>query len=100
MANQPAEQNRIGIRTFIRRWGWTLCFLLWGCSLVPDFQQPTLALPATWTGASGTQPNPSPVPSTWWNEFASPELTKLVNSGLSGNFNLQATVARIDEARG
>jgi NodT family efflux transporter outer membrane factor (OMF) lipoprotein len=44
--------------------------------------------------------NAVPVRGGWWRSFGSPELTGLMDRSLTGNLNIQAAVARIDEARG
>ena len=40
------------------------------------------------------------VRSGWWRSFGSAELSALVKRSLTANYNLQAAIARIDEARG
>ncbi|QNP51320.1 hypothetical protein H9L05_14810 [Hymenobacter qilianensis] len=35
----------------------------------------------------------------WWTVFNDPELTKLAEQTLGGNFSLKSAVARVDEAR-
>jgi NodT family efflux transporter outer membrane factor (OMF) lipoprotein len=40
------------------------------------------------------------VRTSWWRSFGSPELSRLAEKSLTGNYNLQAAVARIEEAHG
>src|SRR5258708_2747602 len=71
-----------------------------GCSLVPGYQQPVTSVPEGWA-TPGTSSGPTvAVDPTWWRSFGDPELAALMDRALAGSFNLQAAVARIDEARG
>jgi NodT family efflux transporter outer membrane factor (OMF) lipoprotein len=58
-------------------------------------------MPASWSGATnnGLQ-DAVPVQSGWWQSFKNPELSALEERSLAANYNLQAAVARIEEARG
>ncbi len=72
-----------------------------GCSLVPNYARPDPAIPGNWSGtANNGLENAVAVRSGWWRSFGSPELSKLVEQSLSANYNLQAAVARIEEASG
>jgi NodT family efflux transporter outer membrane factor (OMF) lipoprotein len=75
--------------------------LLAACSLVPKYARPDPTLPAAWSGAS-TEGQQTAVAARgmWWESFGSPELSALVDRSLTANYNLQAAVARIEEARG
>jgi outer membrane protein, multidrug efflux system len=71
------------------------------CSLVPEYVRPSPALPASWSGAANNGVRDAiPVESGWWRSFGSPELSTLEERSLTVNYNLQAAVARIEEARG
>jgi NodT family efflux transporter outer membrane factor (OMF) lipoprotein len=72
--------------------GW---LLLGGCSLVPSYSQPDVAVANAWDGNQTAAANGGP----WWEEFHSPELNALVAQGLSANYTLKAAVSRIDEAK-
>jgi NodT family efflux transporter outer membrane factor (OMF) lipoprotein len=76
------------------------CLIAAGCSLVPDYHRPDSGVPATWDSALGEQAHQVPAQGAWWDSFESPELDGLMQQSLSGNFNLQAAVARIAEAQG
>ena len=52
-----------------------------------------------WSSNQGLQ-NAIAVRSGWWRSFGSAELSTLVEHSLTTNYNLQAAIARIDEARG
>ena len=65
--------------------------------MTPAYRRPDPKLPAAWSsGASGA----ASANATWWRTFGSAELDGLVTRSASGNFDLRAAVARIDEARG
>ncbi|MFQ6347579.1 efflux transporter outer membrane subunit [Pseudomonas sp. R11F] len=75
---------------------WLVGLLLSGCSMVPDYQTPTLPLAAQWdAGASASAAQGG----RWWREFHSAELDQLIARGLAANYTLKAAVSRIDEAR-
>lgn len=75
--------------------------LLGGCSLVPEYHRPEPAMPSAWnTEAPAGDAKAVGVHGGWWRDFGSEELTALVDRSLTGNYSLQAAVARVDEARG
>ncbi|MDB5979542.1 MAG: ttgC [Pseudomonas sp.] len=73
--------------------GW---LLLGGCSLVPAYRQPSVAVAPAW---DGSQAEVAAAGGPWWEEFHSQELNALVSQGLTGNYTLKAAISRIDEAR-
>lgn len=76
-------------------WGIGL-LLLCGCSMVPEYQTPTLSLASQWSsGRSVTAAQGG----LWWREFHSAELDQLIDRGVTANYTLKAAVSRIDEAR-
>lgn len=85
------------VKTPVRRWPWlALVAVLGGCSLVPGYQAPELPLAERW---DATQPVAAAAGGQWWQAFGSAELNALLNRGLSHNYDLQAALSRIDEAR-
>ncbi|NVZ18901.1 efflux transporter outer membrane subunit [Pseudomonas costantinii] len=75
---------------------WLVGLLLSGCSMVPDYQTPSVPLASQWeTG----QPAQAPAGGAWWREFHSAELDQLIARGLATNYTLKAAVSRIDQAR-
>ncbi|GAB2465571.1 RND transporter [Hymenobacter qilianensis] len=81
-----------------------------GCTRAPRYQAPDVASPPAWKNApqAAAAPLPAPAPATvaqqpaipaWWTVFNDPELTKLAEQTLGGNFSLKSAVARVDEAR-
>lgn len=78
-----------------------LCLVSAGCSLVPGYRRPQTDPAAAWNTATGTTSATAvAVRGAWWRRFASPELDRLMARSLSGNFSLQAAVARVAEAEG
>jgi NodT family efflux transporter outer membrane factor (OMF) lipoprotein len=72
-----------------------------GCSLVPEYLRPDPPMPPAWSGAANNERKEAvPAQSGWWQSFSSPELSALEERSLASNYNLQAAVARIEEARG
>ena len=74
-----------------------LLLSLAGCSLIPDYQRPGVAVPAQWSPQ--TAPTTDLTPDAWWTTFASPALDELVDQALAANQDLAAGVARIRQAR-
>jgi NodT family efflux transporter outer membrane factor (OMF) lipoprotein len=75
--------------------------LLAGCAVGPDYQSPTVALPATFKGAAevANRAAPQPAPSlyTWWQGFDDPELNHVIDIALAQNLDLAQAMARVDE---
>lgn len=70
-----------------------------GCSMVPDYAPPTLAMPGAYQGpASDTGVEANNI--EWWKNFQSDELDSLMMRALSDNLDIAAALARIDQARG
>lgn len=74
-----------------------LAAALAGCqALGPDYARPDANLPGAYTEAADTAQ--APVQSDWWKLFKDPVLDDLVDRALNRNFDLQAAVARVEEA--
>lgn len=70
--------------------------LLSGCSFIPEYERPVLDTPAAWSEAKGT---PTAIARDWWKNFNSAELDALMAQALSANNDLNAALARVDQAR-
>ncbi len=80
--------------------------LLAGCTVGPDFQQPSLWSPGSWFS---TRPNPArleasmpvaePVDAEWWTRFNDPILTGLVRRVAAGNLDVRTSAVRLLESR-
>ena len=70
-----------------------------GCArFSPDYQRPTVDLPAGWAAAPGGTPA-APAAAQWWKIYGDAELERLIEEALAHNANLSLAVARVDEAR-
>ena len=76
----------------------TLTLALAGCAaLGPDYQRPAGTLPGAYSEA-GRAEAPAPVERDWWKLFKDPVLDDLMAKALGANLDLQAAVARVEEA--
>ncbi|MGO4475057.1 efflux transporter outer membrane subunit [Massilia sp. 2TAF26] len=76
-----------------------VCAALAGCAGRGPIAEPPpkVDLPAAWTAAGA--PNHQEWPDkNWWQRFGSPELTRLVDEGQSGNLELAGALARVRQA--
>jgi multidrug efflux system outer membrane protein len=70
-----------------------------GCGTRPPIAEapPKVEMPAGWT-AAGTPDQQAWPDKHWWQRFGSPELTRLVDEGQSGNLELAGALARVRQA--
>jgi multidrug efflux system outer membrane protein len=68
---------------------------LTGCMVGPDYQKPTVEVPAVWPGQS----TDAPVSVRWWALYGDPHLDLLVDEALAHNTDLRVAAARVEEAR-
>jgi multidrug efflux system outer membrane protein len=78
--------------------------LLAGCAVGPDYQRPSLDVPAQYRDVAPTTPEttsdtPSLGDSGWWEVYSDANLQALLSTALQNNFDVKIAVARIDEAR-
>lgn len=80
--------------------GWTsaaiLGLVLGGCSLVPEYQRPAAPVPEQFPGADKTAAKAVP---QWQDYFRDPALHKLIEAALAHNRDMQAALARVEQAR-
>lgn len=80
----------------------TLCcvavLIATGCTTMPERNAVNTngVIPRHWTAE---RPSPAHIADKWVGSFADPALTALVNDALNNNFDLKATLARVDAAR-
>jgi outer membrane protein, multidrug efflux system len=67
--------------------------------MVPDYERPSTPAQPAWSTPTATSVAAVPVSADWWQNFASPELDKLMAEALAANQDLAAAIARIDQAR-
>lgn len=71
--------------------------LLSGCSLIPNYDRPGTDTPAGWT--EGDASSPTIIAKDWWKNFGSEELNTLMDQALANNNDLNASLARVEQAR-
>lgn len=70
--------------------------LLSGCSLIPDYQRPQVAAPASWSQAgTGT----TQMAREWWKSFGDEELNRLMAQALDENNDIRAALHRVEQSR-
>ena len=82
-------------RALFRVLPWTV--LLAGCAVGPDYVRPESGLPAAFAEGAGA-PDRGGLAADWWQGFGEPELNRLVGRALAANTDIQAAVARWEEA--
>lgn len=87
----PRHPLRIAI------WSALLLPLMAGCALDAKVPPATAPTQAAWQGASAAA-TPLPLAPEWWRAFDSPELDALQSAARSGNLEIAAAVARIEQA--
>ena len=81
----------------MKPWTGLTAFLMAGCTLTPDYQQPDVPVAQYWRDhqqAASTEPLLN-----WDQVFVDPHLHHLIAQALQHNRNLQVAVLRIEEAR-
>ncbi|MGV8920363.1 MAG: AdeC/AdeK/OprM family multidrug efflux complex outer membrane factor [Pseudomonas sp.] len=78
-------------------------FVLGGCSLIPDYQQPAAPVPAQWPQGPAYNPqdsqNDEAVEQGWRQFFKDPALQQLIQSALVNNRDLRVAALNIDAFR-
>lgn len=75
-----------------------LLLALAGCTSVgPDYRAPDLPVPASWSGASASQPAADLA--EWWMQLRDPQLDQLIGQALAANLDLHTARARLRQAR-
>ncbi len=82
-----------------------------GCAVGPDYVAPKADLPTHFQGSAalaqrdashgltGTPPENSVALDRWWTNFHDPVLSEIVEQALAQNLDLQAAMARVEQAR-
>ena len=74
-----------------------LALALAGCMVGPDYQRPSVALPATFPDANAAASPADAVQHDWWTLFNDPLLNEVVAAALADNTDVQRAIARIEE---
>jgi multidrug efflux system outer membrane protein len=72
---------------------------LWHLELGPAYRRPAVVTPADFRSRIGPGEAASFADLPWWRVFDDPVLAQLVGEALAHNFDLEAAVARVEEAR-
>ncbi len=76
-----------------------LALLLAGCATAPHYEPPQVALTPGYRNAAPAAQAPAPPLDAWWTGFHDPVLERIVGRVLAQNLDLDAALARIDQAR-
>ena len=69
-----------------------------GCKLGPDYERPSVIVPADWRWKAA-EPTDNVPRGEWWTIFQDPTLNALEEQASTANFDLQAAIARVNRAR-
>lgn len=69
-----------------------------GCKVGPDYQRPAVEIPTDWRWKPA-EPRDTAPRARWWMEFQDPALDRLEEMAQSGNLDLVAAMARVEQAR-
>jgi NodT family efflux transporter outer membrane factor (OMF) lipoprotein len=76
---------------------------LTGCTVGPDYQKSTPTVPDRWQAEQDAGLNLKPITAeklkNWWKGFGDPQLNRLMEMALAGNFDLKIALTRLDQAR-
>ena len=77
--------------------------LLAGCAAGPDYQVPASTMPAAFQAqaalAAHNGTRSAPALDVWWTGFDDPALTRIIGRVLAQNLDLDAALARVEQAR-
>ncbi|MEN3951548.1 efflux transporter outer membrane subunit [Iodidimonas sp. SYSU 1G8] len=82
----------------------SIAALVAGCSLTPDYERPTSDVPPAWSTAVPTAlaaeaDQAAGIDAAWWDLFGDPALSSLMRDALASNYDLTASLERIEQAR-
>ena len=79
--------------------------ILSGCTLGPNFQEPSLWAPTSWFASRPAPPPTSsrtiaePIDPAWWRAFNDPILTELEERAARSNLDVRLATVRLQESR-
>jgi outer membrane protein, multidrug efflux system len=74
--------------------------LLAGCTLGPNYQRPSIAVPEKYRFADAAPGVAGATESAWWRGFSDPALDALIAEALAVNYDLVAAAARVERFHG
>ena len=69
------------------------------CAVGPDYHRPQLPVPDAIRGATAAPGTESVADTNWWDLYKDADLQNLLTAALLNNSDINAAIARIDEAR-
>jgi multidrug efflux system outer membrane protein len=76
-----------------------LTLFLSGCAVGPNYRRPAVNTPAVFRDATGVAQQASIADLPWWEVFKDDTLKELIKTTLAKNYDLDAAVARVEQAR-
>lgn len=76
-----------------------LAMMIAGCAVGPDYERPSVDVPATFRGTEAGAEVDALGDRAWTDMFQDPALVKLINDGLANNYDIRIAAARVDEFR-
>lgn len=73
--------------------------VLAGCAVGPDYVAPVVPTPETFHEASADMQAKAEIDLQWWRSFGDQQLTDLIENSLRANHDLEAALAKLNEAR-
>ena len=80
--------------------------VLGGCTLGPNFQEPSVWAPTSWFASrpkppapTPSEPVPEPIDAAWWQSFNDPVLTSLEEQVARSNLDVRLATVRLQESR-
>ena len=87
--------NRLTLLTLV-----TALASVTGCAVGPNYQRPSVSVPAQWSEpVAGGETNGATSLTAWWTNFHDAELDALIQRAAQSNLDLRTAQARVREAR-
>lgn len=79
----------------------SVCVLVCGCAVGPDYQKPVLVMPERFQAVanSGQAAPASNDPTVWWHTLGDAQLDALVDEALRHNLDLERAIERLQQSR-
>ncbi len=90
---------------YIHKGGLSLLFtalllVLSGCMVGPDYKRPAVDVPEEYRGGTAAEESAASLADEeWWQVFQDPELTRLIETAIEQNYDVQIAAARVLQAR-
>jgi multidrug efflux system outer membrane protein len=96
MTNPVSDMRKAFLRVFVP----ALLLALSGCMVGPDYKRPAVDVPEEYRDETAAEESPASLADEdWWRVFQDPELTRLIETALEQNYDLQIAAARVLQAR-